>query len=80
MVAERQAILPERELAPTTVATLPRTRIGDDVTVRDWAVAFRSKIGRRSSMGVRAFVDGSHRAPGSVVPDRTIMIKDKIVG
>ena len=56
------------------------TSIGDDVTVKDWAVVFRSKISRGSTVGVRAFVDGSHLAPGSVVPDRAIMIKDKIVG
>ena len=56
------------------------TVIGDDVTVRDWAVVFRSKIGQGSVIGVRAYVDGSHLAPGTVVPDRAIMIKDKIVG
>lgn len=56
------------------------TRIDDDLTVRDWAVVFRSTIGRGSTTGVRAFVDGSHLAPGSVVPDREIMIKDKIIG
>lgn len=56
------------------------TRIDDDVTVKDWAVVFRSKIGKGSVIGVRAYVDGSHLAPGTVVPDRAIMIKDKIVG
>jgi carbonic anhydrase/acetyltransferase-like protein (isoleucine patch superfamily) len=56
------------------------TRIEDDVTVKDWAVVFRSKIGKGSTIGVRAFVDGSHLAPGTVVPDRAIMIRDKIVG
>ncbi|MEP7383516.1 MAG: acetyltransferase, partial [Gemmatimonadota bacterium] len=56
------------------------TRIGDDVTVKDWAVVFRSKIGNGSTIGVRAYVDGSHLAPGTVVPDRAIMINDKIVG
>lgn len=56
------------------------TRIEDDVVVRDWAVVFRSKIGKGSVIGVRAFVDGSHLAPGTVVPDRAIMVKDKIIG
>lgn len=56
------------------------SRIGDDVTVKDWAVVFRSQIGNGSTIGVRAYVDGSHLAPGTVVPDRAIMIKDKIVG
>ena len=56
------------------------TTLGDNVTVRDWAVVFRSKIGNGTVIGVRAYVDGSHLAPGTVVPDRAIMIKDKIVG
>lgn len=55
-------------------------RLGDDVTVRDWAVVFRSKIGTGSTIGVRAYVDGCHLAPGTVVPDRAIMIKDKLIG
>ena len=55
-------------------------RIGDDVTVRDWAVVFRSKIGAGSTIGIRAYVDGCHPAPGTVVPDRAIMMKDKLVG
>jgi carbonic anhydrase/acetyltransferase-like protein (isoleucine patch superfamily) len=56
------------------------TRVGDDVTVRDWSVLFRSKVGKGSVIGVRAYVDGCHLAPGTIVPDRTIMIKDKVVG
>ncbi len=56
------------------------TRTEDDVTVRDWAVLFRSKVGKGSTIGVKAYVDGSHLAPGTIVPDRAIMIKDKIVG
>jgi carbonic anhydrase/acetyltransferase-like protein (isoleucine patch superfamily) len=50
------------------------------VVVRDWAVVFRSTIGRGSVIGVRALVDGSQLAPGTVVPDRTIMIGNKVVG
>lgn len=63
-------------------ASLPHevTRIGDNVSVGDWSVVFRSKIGAGVSIGVRAYVDGCHLAPGTVVPDRTIMIKDKVVG
>ena len=56
------------------------TKIEDDVTVKDWAVVFRSKVGRGVVIGTRAYVDGSHLAPGTVVPDRAIMIKNKIVG
>lgn len=55
-------------------------RIGDDVTVRDWAVVFRSKIGAGSTIGVRAYVDGCHLPAGSIVPDRAIMVKDKLIG
>lgn len=63
-------------------ASLPHevTRVGDNVTVKDWAVVFRSKIGANVTIGVRAYIDGSHLAPGTIVPDRTIMIRDKIVG
>ena len=56
------------------------TRVDDDVTVGDWAVVFRSTIGKGSVIGVRAFVDGSQLAPGTVVPDRTIIIDNKRVG
>jgi carbonic anhydrase/acetyltransferase-like protein (isoleucine patch superfamily) len=56
------------------------TQVGDDVTIKDWAVVFRSKVGKGCTIGVRAYVDGSHLAAGTVVPDRAIMIKDKIVG
>jgi carbonic anhydrase/acetyltransferase-like protein (isoleucine patch superfamily) len=56
------------------------TRIADNVTVKDWAVVFRSKIGANVTIGVRSYVDGCHLAAGTVVPDRTIMIKDKVVG
>ncbi|MBK7831986.1 MAG: hypothetical protein IPJ56_06490 [Gemmatimonadetes bacterium] len=56
------------------------TKVGDDVTVKDWAVVFRSKVGNGVVIGVRAYVDGCHLTAGTVVPDRAIMIKDKIVG
>ncbi len=63
-------------------ASLPHevTRIEDNVTVKDWSVVFRSKVGAGVTIGVRSYVDGCHLAPGTVVPDRTIMIKDKVVG
>lgn len=56
------------------------TRIEDEVVVKDWAVVFRSKVGKGVVIGTRAYVDGSHLAPGTVVPDRAIMIRDKVVG
>lgn len=56
------------------------TRLDDDVTVGDWSVVFRSTVGKGSVIGVRAFVDGSQLAPGTVVPDRAIIIDNKRVG
>jgi len=56
------------------------TPLGDDVTVEDWAVVFRSTVGTGCTKGVWACVDGSQLVAGTVVPDRAIMIKDKIVG
>jgi carbonic anhydrase/acetyltransferase-like protein (isoleucine patch superfamily) len=63
-------------------ASLPHevTQVADNVTVKDWSVVFRSKIGAGVTIGVRSYVDGCHLAPGTVVPDRTIMIRDKVVG
>ena len=56
------------------------TRVGNNVTVKDWSVVFRSKVGDGVTIGVRSYIDGSHIAPGTVIPDRTIMIRDKVVG
>ena len=56
------------------------TRIADNVTVKDWAVVFRSTIGANVTIGVRSYVDGCSLAAGVVVPDRTIIIKNKVVG
>jgi len=56
------------------------TRIGDRVVIGDHAVVFRSKIGAGVQIGAYAYVDGCHLAPGTIVPPRTIMIKDKVVG
>ena len=56
------------------------TRVEDDVAVGDWAVVFRSTIGKGTMIGIRALVDGSQIAPGTVVPDRAIIIDNKRVG
>ncbi len=56
------------------------TQVGDDVTVREWAVVFRSKVGKGCIIGLKAYVDGSHLRPGTVVPDRAILVNDRIVG
>jgi carbonic anhydrase/acetyltransferase-like protein (isoleucine patch superfamily) len=66
----------------TDDAVEPRaiTRVGNDVRVKDWAVVFRSKVGDGCTIGRKAYVDGSHLRPGTVVPDRAILVKDRIVG
>ena len=56
------------------------TRLGDRVMVGATAVVFRSKVGAGVQIGERAYIDGCHLAPGTVVPARTIMVKDKVVG
>lgn len=63
-------------------ASLPHelTRIANRVSVGDSSVVFRSKVGDDVKIGVHAYIDGCHIAAGTVIPDRTIMIKDKVVG
>ena len=56
------------------------TRTEDNVTVGDWAVVFRSTIGKGATIGAHALVDGSQLAAGTVVPDRAIIIDNKRVG
>jgi carbonic anhydrase/acetyltransferase-like protein (isoleucine patch superfamily) len=56
------------------------TLVGNDVRVKDWAVVFRSKVGNGCTNGRKAYVDGSHLKPGTVIPDRAIVVNDRIVG
>jgi carbonic anhydrase/acetyltransferase-like protein (isoleucine patch superfamily) len=56
------------------------TRLDDNVVVKDWSVVFRSKVGANVTIGTRSYIDGCHLVAGTVVPDRTIMINDKVVG
>ena len=56
------------------------TTIDDAAVVKDWSVIFRSTIGKGGVIGTRAYVDGSQIAPGTVVPDRAIIINNKHVG
>jgi carbonic anhydrase/acetyltransferase-like protein (isoleucine patch superfamily) len=56
------------------------TQLEDNVSVGDWSVVFRSTIGKGATIGVRALVDGSQLAAGTVVPDRAIIIDNKRVG
>ncbi len=57
-----------------------RTVVGDNVTMADWSVVFRSTIGAGSTIGFRALVDGSQLAPNTVVPDRAIIVNNVLVG
>jgi carbonic anhydrase/acetyltransferase-like protein (isoleucine patch superfamily) len=56
------------------------TRLNDRVMVGAHAVVFRSTVGAGVQIGEYAYVDGCHLAPGIVVPARTVMVKDKVVG
>lgn len=56
------------------------TQIGDRTMIGAHAVFFRSKAGAGVQIGERAYVDGCHLAPGTVVPARTVMVKDKVIG
>ncbi|MEP7344346.1 MAG: hypothetical protein ABI877_03725, partial [Gemmatimonadaceae bacterium] len=56
------------------------TKIDSGAVLKDWSVVFRSTLGKGSVIGTRAYIDGSQIAPGAVVPDRAIIIKNKQVG
>lgn len=56
------------------------TVINDSVAVKDWGVVFRSTLGKGCVIGVRSLVDGSQLAAGTVVPDRTIIVDNVVVG
>lgn len=55
-------------------------QIGDRTMIGAHAVLFRSKVGAGVQIGEQAYVDGCHLAPGTVVPARTVMVKDKVIG
>ncbi len=56
------------------------TLIGPNVTIKDLAVVFRSTVGANCSIGFKAYIDGSIIAPGTVVPDRAIIINNVPMG
>jgi carbonic anhydrase/acetyltransferase-like protein (isoleucine patch superfamily) len=56
------------------------TVIHDGVTLEDEAVVFRSTIGEGATIGERSAVVGTDLAPGTVVPDRVIVLNGEEFG
>jgi carbonic anhydrase/acetyltransferase-like protein (isoleucine patch superfamily) len=56
------------------------TVINDGVTLEDEAVVFRSTIGEGATIGERSAVVGTDLAPGTVVPDRVIILNGEEFG
>jgi NDP-sugar pyrophosphorylase family protein len=52
--------------------------IGDNVSVGDLSVVFRSIIGNNVKIGKKVLIDGSNIPDGAVIPDGTVMIKNVI--
>lgn len=56
------------------------TVTGDNVNIGAWSVFFRSRAADNVTIGYKSLVQQSDLAPGTVVPDRAIMINNEIVG
>ena len=56
------------------------TVVGNDVTFEDGSVVFRSTIGDGAVIGERSAVVGTDLAPGTVVPDRVIILNGEEFG
>ncbi len=56
------------------------TVINDGVTLEDEAVVFRSTIGEGATIGERSAVVGTDLPPGTVVPDRVIILNGEEFG
>ena len=56
------------------------TIIGNDVRLGDGAIVFRTLVGNKSVIGKRSAVVGSELKVGTRVPDRTIVVADKVFG
>ncbi|MDQ3258806.1 MAG: acetyltransferase, partial [Acidobacteriota bacterium] len=54
--------------------------IGNNVTLKNQAVVFRSFVARNSVIGVKSAVVGSDLTPGQVIPDRVIYLNNEIFG
>ncbi|NKE73772.1 acetyltransferase [Candidatus Manganitrophus noduliformans] len=56
------------------------TVTGDGVTIGAWSVFFRSRAADGVTIGFKSLVQQSDLAPGTIVPDRTVMIDNTIFG
>ncbi|MBA3714553.1 MAG: acetyltransferase [Pyrinomonadaceae bacterium] len=56
------------------------TVIGNNVTLKNQAVVFRSFVARNSVIGEKSAVVGSDLTPGQVIPDRVIYLNNEIFG
>lgn len=56
------------------------TVTGDNVAIGAWSVFFRSRAADGVTIGFKSLVQQSDLAPGTVVPDRTVMIDNAIFG
>ncbi len=56
------------------------TTLGNDITLGDFAVVFRSTIEDGVTLGFRSFIDNSLIKEGSTIPDRAIYINNVYVG
>jgi carbon dioxide concentrating mechanism protein CcmM len=58
-----------------TVTGATLTQIGNNFTLGDYSVVYRSTIGDNVTIGQKCYIDSTTLPSGTVVPDRTIMVK-----
>ena len=56
------------------------TVIGNNVSVGQMSVVFRSTVGNNVKIGKKCYIDKCNLADGTVVPNGTIMVKNVVVG
>jgi carbonic anhydrase/acetyltransferase-like protein (isoleucine patch superfamily) len=61
--------------APTTGVDPTVTQIGNNFTLGDYSVIYRSYIGDNVTVGKKCYIDSTTLPSGTVVPDRTILVK-----
>ena len=57
-----------------------QTVVGDDVTLGDGSVVFRSTIGNDATIGERSAVVGTELPARAVVPPHTIVLNGQVFG
>jgi carbon dioxide concentrating mechanism protein CcmM len=58
-----------------TVTGNTLTQIGNNFTLGDYSVVYRSTIGDNVTVGQKCYIDSTTIPSGTVVPDRTILVK-----